>query len=463
MGAPLQMLETLKRTFRSITAFMAQFGGPEEPRTQIIEALDDTLVHANGRDYVACAITLNLDHFSALSTCHEGHVLSAILQVITHRLKGGLLARDVVRRLDGGQFAIALSPLRTITPDSVAELTKEIQNLIQDPISINGNQAHLTAAIGYAMSPQFDDPSGIAILEAARISSIEAANAGSAMTCGYAPQMGENFHRRKMMAREIRKALDNGDITAFFQPQICLTTQEISGFEALARWVHVSHGMIPPVDFIPILEQAGLMRELGLAMLRHALTALKSWDAAGLNVPCVSVNMSLGELRNPNLVSSIQMELDAFDLAPHRLVIEVLETVVASDNDDLIVKNLEGLSKLGCSIDLDDFGTGHAAITTIKQFAVNRIKIDRSFVSGIDVDDDRQQMVSAIMMIAEKLAVETLAEGAETKGEIAHLASSGCGHVQGFGIAKPLPPAETTDWIKSWIVPPQTENTKRLA
>jgi EAL domain-containing protein (putative c-di-GMP-specific phosphodiesterase class I) len=183
----------------------------------------------------------------------------------------------------------------------------------------------------------------------------------------------------------------------------------ISGVEALARWHHPRRGVIAPCDFLPLLERNGLMGRLGHLMLSDALAALSQWDSKGMFVPTVSISMSNTELRNPYLVDHIMMELDKFGLAPERLVIEVLETVVANQDDSTITTNLQRLAELGSGIDLDDFGTGYASITSIRQLAIQRIKIDRSFVTHIDRDEEQQNMVDAILTMAKRLELDTLA------------------------------------------------------
>ena len=158
-----------------------------------------------------------------------------------------------------------------------------------------------------------------------------------------------------------------------------------------------------------------------------------------MQVPTVSVNFSAAELRNPKLAEKLKWELDRFGLAPDRLTVEILETVVAETDNDVIVRNVAALAALGCGIDLDDFGTGHASITNIRRFALRRLKIDRSFVTRVDEDREQQKLVSAILSMAERLGLDTLAEGVETPGEHAMLSQLGCGHVQGFGIGRPMP------------------------
>ena len=198
------------------------------------------------------------------------------------------------------------------------------------------------------------------------------------------------------------------------------------------------------------MEETGQLERLGEIMIYRALTALRAWDAAGLDIPRVGVNFAAEELHNPKLIDKIKWELDRFDLPASRLSVEVLETVVATLPDDTVSRNINGLAKLGCGIDLDDFGTGHASISSIKRFAVGRLKIDRSFVMKVDRDPEQRRMLNAILTMAERLGLDTLAEGVETVGEHAMLAQLGCGHVQGFGIARPMPFDQTLAWIATY-------------
>jgi EAL domain-containing protein (putative c-di-GMP-specific phosphodiesterase class I) len=225
----------------------------------------------------------------------------------------------------------------------------------------------------------------------------------------------------------------------------------LSGFEALTRWHHPERGILSPATFLPALEQAGLMPLLGDTMIKQAVQALTFWDKSDLVVPRIGVNFSSNELRNPRLVDRIARHLEISNISPERLVIEVLETVIASESDDDIICNLAALADLGCGIDLDDFGTGYASITNIKRFSVGRIKIDRSFVAGIDSDLEQQNMVSAILNMAERLDVDTLAEGVETHAEYDALRLLGCEAAQGFQIARPMPIQETVDWASAYF------------
>ncbi len=189
------------------------------------------------------------------------------------------------------------------------------------------------------------------------------------------------------------------------------------------------------------------MELLGQTMLAQSLAALVELDRRGLHLPTVAVNFSGPELRNPQLPDRLRWTLDRFGLAPSRLTVEVLESVVTGDGDDVIASNIGRISALGCAVDLDDFGTGNSSITAIRRFALNRLKIDRSFVQDVDQNRDQQKLVMAILSLAERLGLDTLAEGVETPAEHALLAQLGCGHVQGYVVAKPMPVGDLVRWL----------------
>ncbi len=246
------------------------------------------------------------------------------------------------------------------------------------------------------------------------------------------------------------RSLEKGQIHAWFQPQVCAGTGKITGFEALARWEHPKRGTVPPMDFLPALQESGQLEHLASRMLFQSLSALKEWRRAGWKVPRVAVNFSGDELHNPSLVDKIRWELDRFSIQPECFSVEVLESVIAGTPNDIVVRNVNGLAALGCQIELDDFGTGHSSISSIRRFHVSRLKIDRSYVTRVDQDLEQQRMVSAIVSMANQLGLETLAEGVETAGEYAMLRQLGCAHIQGYGIGHPMAFEDTFDWMSKY-------------
>ena len=370
-----------------------------------------------------------------------------ILARCAERLCAALRDGDTVARLEGGGFAVVLAPVRRLDLEGTVQLAARLQAAIAPPISLNATRIYVTASVGFCLAVRAPEATGKSLLDAAQVAADEAVRNGPGAIRAYAPDMARTRTDRDAMRAELELALDEGQIRAHFQPQISTDTGQISGFEALARWYHPERGLIPPAEFLPALDDAGLSDRLAEVMLYNALSALTRWDKAGFKVPTVAVNFSRAELRSPKLAEKLKWELDRFDLAPPRLTVEILETVVAEADNDVVVANIAALSALGCGIDLDDFGTGHASITSIRRFAVRRIKIDRSFVTRVDEDREQQKIVSAILAMAERLGLATLAEGVETPGEHAMLAQLGCGDVQGFGLARPMPVEETFDWI----------------
>lgn len=418
-------------------------------RPQLISTFDRVLREAPVTGRNTGCLVLQFDEADLLLDRHGRATQTEILARSAERICAALREGDTVARLEGGGFAVALAPQRRLELEAMVQLAARLQAAIAPPVSLDAARIYVTCSVGFCLGAQLTEPSGKALLDAAQVAADEALRNGPGAIRAFAPEMPRKRADRDALRQTLELALDTGEIRAHFQPQVSTDTGAITGFEALARWHHPDRGIVPPAEFLGAIEEAGLAERLGETMLYNALTALTRWEKAGLRIPTVGVNFSAEELRNPRLVERIQWELNRFDLTPDRLSVEILETVVASTENDVIVRNIAALARLGCGIDLDDFGTGHAGITNIRRFSVRRLKIDRSFVTHVDEDREQQKIVSAILSLAERLGLETLAEGVETPGEHAMLAQLGCGHVQGFGIGRPMPFEQTVDWITS--------------
>ncbi|WP_421702736.1 putative bifunctional diguanylate cyclase/phosphodiesterase [Aliiroseovarius sp.] len=399
-----------------------------------------------GEGHFACLV-VELDDLSAIRAQYGQSVAETVMQRCADRLRTAMRDTDVVASLDNGCFGIMIEKKRRVDLEVMIQLSGRLQACLGDPIAVDGTRVLTTASIGFSLPARVEDPTPAGMLAAAEAALAEARKAGPSSIRAYAIGMRGPVLLESDDHDELAEALETGQIVPWFQPQISTDTGELTGFEALARWEHPEKGHVAPGNFLPQVTRAGLMDRLGEVMLFRSLTALCEWDKAGLNVPGVAVNFSAEELRNPKLFEKVRWELDRFDVDPKRLTVEVLENVVAQSDDDITTRNIASLAKLGCPIDLDDFGTGHASIANIRRFDVNRIKIDRSFVTHVDNDRDQQNMVAAILTMAERLNLETLAEGVESHGEHAMLAQLGCGHVQGYSIARPMPLDQTFAWI----------------
>ena len=416
-------------------------------RPQVVAMLDSALQDGASEGRMTGCLVVQFDEAGVILDRHGRAAQAEVLLRSAERICSALRGGDTVARLEGGGFAIALAPVRWLDLETMVQLATRLQASLADPISLDAARLYVTASIGFCLGARGPDGTGASLLDAAQIAADEALRNGPGSIRAFAPGMARKRADRDAFREVLEVALDEGQIQPHYQPQISTDTGTLSGFEALARWHHPQRGVIMPADFLPAIEEAGLSERLGEVILFHALAALVRWDKAGLRVPTVGVNFSAAELRNPRLAEKLKWELDRFDLKPERLSIEILETVVAETDNDVIVHNIAALSRLGCGIDLDDFGIGHSSITSIRRFAVRRIKIDRSFVTKVDSDREQQKVVSAVLSLADRLGLETLAEGVETQAELSMLGQLGCGHVQGYGIARPMPFDQTADWI----------------
>ena len=423
---------------------------PETAELPSLEVLlDRRLNEAHHQQRSFACYLIALDDYQELLDRYGQAATSRVMNRIKDRISAALRQGDVVLQTEPDVVAVILSPVRLLDLESAIQLARRLQTAAEEPIAMDSTSVFISCSIGFSLSQQNAHRNGMRMMQNTLAAMDDArANAPSAIRA-WSEGMKTPRLTRSNLADQAAKAMENGQIYPWFQPQISTDTGRITGFEALARWVHPERGIIPPGDFLPVLKEAGLLERLGEVMLGHSLTALQNWDRAGIRVPTVGVNFAEQELRNPKLIEKIRWELDRFDLPPERLCVEVLETVVAASPDDVISRNINALAELGCCIDLDDFGTGHASISSIRRFAVQRIKIDRSFIMKVDRDPEQQRMVTAILSMAERLGLETLAEGVETAGEHTLLAQLGCDHVQGFGIARPMPFEQTLDWIRA--------------
>ncbi len=431
-------------------------------RGAIITALDTGPSRLLARRGETGAFVIEIDRFRRIEETQDHAGVERILTVVAHRLAETMRESDLVGRLEGPTFAVALGPEIGLDLEAAIVLAGRIQRALAQPIAVGGANVYITASIGFALAGRHNQPKGKDLLQMATLAMIEAQRSGPSAIRSYSEALHNRITSRTNLAGEMRAALEDGQILAFYQPQISARSGHITGFEALARWQHPERGLIAPNEFLPALEQAGLMDRLSEIMIHNALSALRKWEDRGFRIPRVGVNFSNQELCDPRLVDRIATELARFDLTPDRLVVEVLETVVAGKTDDVVRSNLAGLASLGCCLDLDDFGTGHASITSIRRLLIERIKIDRSFVTGIDEDPEQQKMVAAILTMAERLGIDTLAEGVETPEEQDMLRRLGCGHLQGFGISRPMPIQATFDWLEARITPTRTASPVRL-
>lgn len=437
-------------------------GGFETALPQLNVPPEADLTDAHGAETMASHALENAKQSAMTTACIlvevEGldHVLhrfgeqavQSVQDLALARLRNLLRRGDIAVRIGDARFMVLLAPSLRMDLEALLQLMKRLQSGLEEPASVAGSTQYLPVSIGFCSSRRLpDDSTGARMFETAAAALSEAVANGPSAIRAWSESMRAARCARETLRSDAARALENGQIQPWFQPQLCTSTGNISGVEALARWIHPERGVIAPAQFLAALEEDQRMERLSEVIVTQSLAALRVWDRTGFEIPRVSVNFSMSELRNPALVDKITWELDRFDLTPQRLGVEILETVIAETSDGVVARNIKGLAKLGCHIDLDDFGIGHASISSLRRFKVHRLKIDRSFVTHVDRDEDQRRMIAAILGMADRLGMQTLAEGVESVGEHALLSQLGCDHVQGFGIARPMPAENLRDWI----------------
>ena len=397
----------------------------------------------------ACFV-LALDDQEKLVSQYGAAGVDDLMGQIPLRLQSRLRNGDQVHRISDNRFAVILEPTSRCDLESSIQLSGRLQEAIEAPMHLDEIALYLSASCGFCLNSKSPDATGKSMLQSAQVALEDARAQGGGSIRAFTEAMRSRHLSQGKIAQEVEQAIENGQVRAWFQPQVSTDTGEITGFEALARWEHPEKGMMPPSDFLPAIEKNGLMPRLAEVMLHEALHALQAWDNTVGGIRTVSINLSQSELGDPKFPEKTKWALDRFDIPAERLCVEILEDVVAPGASDVVTRNLATLSRMGCQIDLDDFGTGQTSITAIRRLSINRLKIDRSFVTRLNDDKEQQKMVEAILTMAERLGLETVAEGVETVGEHARASQLGCTHIQGFAVSRPLPLEKTSEWIAQY-------------
>jgi EAL domain-containing protein (putative c-di-GMP-specific phosphodiesterase class I) len=254
----------------------------------------------------------------------------------------------------------------------------------------------------------------------------------------FTPALHEQMQATLAIERDLQHAAARGQLVLHYQPQVDARTRRIVGIEALVRWQHPEWGLVPPARFIPVAEQTGLIRPIGEWVLNQALADTAAWQAAGLQVVPVAVNLSVVQFRHEGLQTTVAHALQASGVAPGMLELELTESVAMEDSE-FTVATINALKVLGVKLSIDDFGTGYSSLSYLKRFAVDKLKIDQSFVRGLNHDAEDEAIVTAVISLANSLGLHTIAEGVETEEQAAFLKASGCNEFQGYLFSRPVP------------------------
>ncbi|MCK0102105.1 EAL domain-containing protein [Pseudohalocynthiibacter sp. F2068] len=392
-------------------------------------------------------LAIDLDNFKSVNNTSDHETGDNLLRHCAKILTSEAGDADLVARIAGDEFVIVLKDANDRA--QTKQLALCLMRKLSKPVEIDGRCCRISASIGIKFWDKTAEPTLKRVLIDADIALRQAKREGRSRYRFFKDSMRQQIERNSTLAEEIREGLRRDEFAPFFQPQINIRTRTLNGYEALLRWKHPSRGWLEPEDFIHAAKDADLLDNLDRQMLLKSSQSLAHLQALGLPAPQISINMSNSRLSDSKVVDNLIDVVKAQGLHPHQIALEILETVFLDDPAGHIAKNVHELSAAGFSVELDDFGTGHASISSLRKFPVDRIKIDRSFVSGIDQDKSLEELIGAIVHLAKKLNLTVIAECVETDAELAVLTAMGCDCAQGFYFAPAMPLAELENWLSS--------------
>jgi diguanylate cyclase (GGDEF)-like protein/PAS domain S-box-containing protein len=381
---------------------------------------------------------LDLDRFKSINDTLGHTVGDMLLQSIAGLLRGILRESDTVARLGGDEYTILLSQIEH--EEDAVKVAQKILSAVSQKWVLDGHRLHLTTSIGIGLYPQ-DGEDVDTLLKKADTAMYDANSLGGNTYRLYHPAMDAESAVQLRLENDLRLALENDELIVWYQPLIESTTRRLTGMEALIRWNHPDLGLILPKQFIPLAEKTGLIVPIGAWVLESACRQARSWRQQGSPHLQISVNISGIQLNQPDFVEMVEGALRQSMLPASALKLEITESI-ALQNLDAIVSKLDRLTGIGVDFSIDDFGMGYSSLNYLRLLPIKTIKIDRSFMHGITLDEEDSAIVTAIIAMAKSLNLDTVVEGVETEEQMRFLDGCHCDTLQGFLFSEPLPPAE---------------------
>lgn len=410
-------------------------------REALRRALDDALVSAARRKHRCSVFLLDLDRFKAVNDTLGHPAGDTLLRLVSLRLRDEVGALGQVGRLGGDEFQVVLPA--TSSKEDLSKLAQGIIESLSRPYTINGTAVSIGASVGIVTS-DYDDRTSDDLMRDADLALYAAKAAGKGCYRFFAAEMHEAARERQLMESDLRVALERGQLRVVFQPSVNASSEAVTGFEALVRWDHPEHGPVSPVQFIPLAEEIGLINEIGEWVMKTACEEAVKWP----DQVAVAVNLSPVQFRSHSLPATVRAVLSETGLPAKRLELEITEGVFLS-NDEHVHEMIGNLKKIGVKLALDDFGTGYSSLSYLQRVPFDKIKIDRSFVTGASDPEGRNAaLIRAMVGLAADLKMQTTAEGVETQEELQLVRDLGCSLVQGYIFGKPMPAEEALELAK---------------
>ena len=418
-------------------------------RTLLTDRLAQTLSHQERGDRQAAVVMVDIDRFKNING-NLGHTAAnRLLFEMAYRLRSCVRDGDTVARIGVDEFAIVLADVAHA--DDVAVVTEKMVASIGRPLQTGAQEIFPTASVGVSLFPQ-DGRSAETLLHNAEAAMLRAKEHGGNTVRFYDCEMARRAQRRLDLESRLRRAIDRDEFVLHYQPKVCLLTGEITGAEALLRWLSPDEGLVSPGEFIPVAEECGLILPIGRRVLDLALGQLRQWTEAGESPVPIAVNLSTRQFRDESLARSVAEALDRAQVPAGMLELEITESMVMDDPEGAMA-TLRQLRDMGILLALDDFGTGYSSLAYLKRFPINFLKIDRSFVRDLHHDQDDAAIVQAILAMARSLRLKVIAEGVETSEQVDRLMRHRCDAMQGFYFSQPLPAGEFMAFARDYRLP----------
>jgi diguanylate cyclase (GGDEF)-like protein len=417
--------------------YLAQFdpltGLPN--RSLFLDRLEQAMEHARRNRKRIGVIFADLDRFKIVNDTMGHSAGDKLLVQVAQRLQGCIRSVDTVGRLGGDEFAFILSEL-TYAEDATLVAEKVIFSLSQ-VFQLEGQEVYVSASLGISIYPG-DGANADSLLRNADTAMFQAKEQGPAIYQFYLPQMNERAMARLTMETQLRGALARQEFVLHYQPKASLITGGITGFEALLRWQRPGLGLVPPLQFISVLEDTGLIVSVGEWVVRTVCEQIKNWQEQGITLYPISINLSARQFQQQDLEKFIGKTLAATRIDPHLLELELTESVLMKEAE-MAASTLENLKAFGVQISMDDFGTGYSSLAYLKRFPLDVLKIDRAFIRDVPADADDATITVAMINLAHSLGLKVVAEGVETRAQLEFLKEHGCDEMQGYLFSRPLP------------------------
>jgi len=403
-------------------------------RNLLNDHLDRALAFVKRHQQNLALLLLDLDNFKIVNDTLGHSAGDRLLEEVAARLLQCVRKYDIVARLGGDEFVILMSGIRD--NNHVISIADKVVAIFSQPFQIMEHEMFITVSVGIAIAPENGDKAEILLMNA-DTAMYHVKGSGKNGYEFFNEDMNARISERLEQETKLRRALERDEFCLHYQPKIDLASGTIVGMEALIRWIPEKGRIIPPLDFIPLLEETGLIVPVGEWVIREACRQNREWHLAGIENLVVSTNMSARQFYQANLPEVIAQILRETSLEPRYLKIELTESIVMQDID-VAVGILKRLKEMGLSLSIDDFGTGYSSLAYLKRFPVDELKIDKSFVNGLETDANDSTIVNTIISMAHSMQLKVVAEGVETAGQLELLRERRCEEVQGFYFSKPL-------------------------